>query len=342
MVYIYANAVQYRTCVCAHLLKGLPMVYIVVRLAENRYRWIRPSPGRLEPSPRKRKHRPYVSMNGFGHEDWNFNTRLLIRGHVYGYCYYQPREAQRTNRFTIAFTIYFESQWYLVGLYRDCEYVPAPPVSQRVITQKMHDLRQLGDSLAGRLRRLGDRELRERLEKDAQWAAWKVLPKNVVCTMQPIAIPESVFASKSYRMGPREINKGTLDALYALATRHVYEEDSGRETVFPEGREVERQHNERERHPAVIRLAKERFKYKHGRLFCQICAFDFCKEYGSIGYDYIEAHHTAPLADSRGAQKTRIADIAMVCANCHRMLHRRRPWLTMDQLRRLITAHKKG
>ncbi len=35
-------------------------------------------------------------------------------------------------------------------------------------------------------------------------------------------------------------------------------------------------------------------------------------------------------------EETKPEDITMVCANCHRMLHRKRPWLTIDELTKLI------
>jgi putative restriction endonuclease len=33
---------------------------------------------------------------------------------------------------------------------------------------------------------------------------------------------------------------------------------------------------------------------------------------------------------------TKVDDLALVCANCHRMLHRRRPWLNPADLRNLL------
>jgi predicted HNH restriction endonuclease len=33
---------------------------------------------------------------------------------------------------------------------------------------------------------------------------------------------------------------------------------------------------------------------------------------------------------------TLVEDIALVCSNCHRMLHRKRHWLSINQLRQLI------
>ncbi|MBA1245968.1 HNH endonuclease [Pseudomonas luteola] len=106
---------------------------------------------------------------------------------------------------------------------------------------------------------------------------------------------------------------------------------------FPEGKIVERRHLARERNSALISQAKEHFKRKNKRLFCEACNFDFEKAYGQRGFNFIEAHHTIPVSEMLPAQKTKISDIAMVCSNCHRILHRSRPWLTIAQLKNLIS-----
>lgn len=105
---------------------------------------------------------------------------------------------------------------------------------------------------------------------------------------------------------------------------------------FPEGKIVERRHIARERNSALIAQAKEQFKRENKRLFCEACNFDFEKVYGQRGLNYIEAHHTIPVSEMLPSQKTKISDIAMVCSNCHRILHRSRPWLTIAQLKKLI------
>jgi putative restriction endonuclease len=106
---------------------------------------------------------------------------------------------------------------------------------------------------------------------------------------------------------------------------------------FPEGKKKLVQHLVRERNPKVIRLAKKIFKAKNnGKLFCEVCGFDFFEFYGEIGEDYIEGHHTVPISDLTDEHKTKVEDIALVCSNCHRMLHRKRPWLTKDQLKELL------
>jgi putative restriction endonuclease len=113
----------------------------------------------------------------------------------------------------------------------------------------------------------------------------------------------------------------------------VTEDDAG----FVEGKRKLIQHVVRERNPKVIRLAKEKFQSEHdGQLFCEICNFNFVDFYGEIGEDFIEGHHTTPVSELEDGQKTRVEDIAIVCSNCHRMLHKRRPWLTKEQLSTLI------
>lgn len=113
----------------------------------------------------------------------------------------------------------------------------------------------------------------------------------------------------------------------------ITEDDIG----FEEGKKKLKQHIYRERNPKVIRLAKEKFKQENGgRLFCEICEFDFYETYGEIGEDFIEGHHTIPVSELEDGQVTRIEDIAIVCSNCHRMLHRKRPWLSKHQLKSLI------
>lgn len=137
---------------------------------------------------------------------------------------------------------------------------------------------------------------------------------------------------------------GFLDELFSLAEIRLKadglttEEPEVRES-FPEGKRIERLHYSRERNPKVVRLAKAKFKANHGRVFCEACGFDFQKKYGEIGEDYMEAHHTLPLSDIKEEQiETRIEDIVLLCCNCHKMVHRRRPWLSVEKIKSLLIA----
>jgi len=103
---------------------------------------------------------------------------------------------------------------------------------------------------------------------------------------------------------------------------------------FPEGKLKERLHKYRERNTALTKLVKQEAFSKHGKLECECCEFDFAKTYGVLGNEYIEAHHIIPVSDLHpNGDKTKKEEIALVCANCHRMLHKTRPWLTIEELR---------
>jgi len=62
----------------------------------------------------------------------------------------------------------------------------------------------------------------------------------------------------------------------------------------------------------------------HG-LKCSACGFDFEKTYGELGKDFIEVHHVKPLHSLEEEVKINPqSDLACVCSNCHRMIHRQR------------------
>lgn len=63
-----------------------------------------------------------------------------------------------------------------------------------------------------------------------------------------------------------------------------------------------------------------------GRLRCEVpgCGFDFFEVYGDLGRDFAHVHHIKPLSDRDGPEMTKLSDLAIVCANCHSMIHRGR------------------
>jgi len=105
---------------------------------------------------------------------------------------------------------------------------------------------------------------------------------------------------------------------------------------FPEGKRVERLHKSRERSSCLIRSAKNEFIKKYNKLYCQICEFSFEDKYGEIGKSFIEAHHIKPLSELEDETDSTINDIILVCSNCHRMLHRKRPWLSVENIKHLV------
>lgn len=74
---------------------------------------------------------------------------------------------------------------------------------------------------------------------------------------------------------------------------------------------------------------------------CQICSFNFGQKYGDRGQGYAEVHHCDPLSERSEKEwttplKTKLQDVSVLCANCHRMIHRSRPAWSLDQLRQSL------
>lgn len=107
---------------------------------------------------------------------------------------------------------------------------------------------------------------------------------------------------------------------------------------YREGKKRLYSHLVRERDRRVIRVAIKKAKERYGKVFCEVCGFDFFQMYGEYGIDFIECHHKIPLAerDDLGSI-TKIEDIALLCANCHRMIHRKRNHvLRVEELKQII------
>lgn len=313
------------------------MIYLVQRLILNAYAWTKPSPGRLGPAGEG----DYVKENGFGHEDWNFNYDLAVHDNIYGYAYYEPVAQKKSETFQFAFVIYQSGIWSLSGFYLDATFVPdGAPLIKRIIEQKCRHLLELKslNSLGKGWARLTNAQIIQRLKKESMWVRWKVKTESAIRVPQPIRIPSNIYNSKNYRIArPQIITEATFKSLRELSNRTFLPPDDD-EVAFPEGREMFLKHRARERNPAVVRLAKARFLQKHGKLFCEACDFDFEQVYGQLGRGMIEAHHTIPVSELSSDSETKVSDIALICANCHRIVHRKRPWLTMDKLRLILVA----
>ncbi len=70
---------------------------------------------------------------------------------------------------------------------------------------------------------------------------------------------------------------------------------------------------------------------------CSVCDFDFEKKYGDLGKGFIHVHHLVPVSDiGLTYQVDPIYDLRPVCPNCHSMLHKTNPPLTIEELKKII------
>jgi 5-methylcytosine-specific restriction enzyme A len=120
-----------------------------------------------------------------------------------------------------------------------------------------------------------------------------------------------------------------------IKTYESYQEEA-EEEEFAEGRVVTEAHKRRERNPKLRKKLIEQRKCS-GPLDCELCG---CKAQASeFGESIFEAHHMQPIA--AGIERiTRLKDMALLCANCHRMIHRaiakKKCWLDLKEAKKLI------
>ena len=103
-----------------------------------------------------------------------------------------------------------------------------------------------------------------------------------------------------------------------------------------EGRVLTRLHRMRERSRKLIEAKKKAVLKQRGRLSCEACGFDFSQKYGPAGDGLIDVHHITPVHTLSQGDITRLEDLALLCANCHRVVHSSRRWLTVKQVMGLI------
>jgi 5-methylcytosine-specific restriction enzyme A len=117
-----------------------------------------------------------------------------------------------------------------------------------------------------------------------------------------------------------------------------WDEEDPDEADAPEGKLLTRRHRQRERSSKLVKQKKDQARKRYGKLACEACDFDFSEHYGERGDGFIECHHTVPVMDLAPGSRTRLADLVLLCSNCHRIVHRRAPWLTMSQLVPMVSS----
>jgi predicted HNH restriction endonuclease len=99
-----------------------------------------------------------------------------------------------------------------------------------------------------------------------------------------------------------------------------------------------------------IREKEARFRVRNHKLIqikkagsdycCEVCGFNFAKIYGETGRKFIIAHHIEPLGLRHRPSMTGLEDLALICSNCHAMLHTGHPSISLNELRSLASVRK--
>lgn len=115
----------------------------------------------------------------------------------------------------------------------------------------------------------------------------------------------------------------------------------GEEETVLEGMPVEKRLLIKQRSQKLRETARAYYAGKMGGLRCTVCGFCFADHYPELGDGYIELHHEKPLyqyeeEDFEQFLPKAIENLKPLCANCHRMIHRRKEPLTVAELTALL------
>jgi hypothetical protein len=133
---------------------------------------------------------------------------------------------------------------------------------------------------------------------------------------EPPVVPRS-FHTNDARAGVQQFGFQVFDAAEARSYR--------------EGARRQKEISFFSRNPGLVRKAIGQYGTA-----CMCCGFDFGHTYGDHGRGYIECHHLRPLSMNE-ERDTPLKEVAVLCANCHRMIHRHRDRpLTIRKLKEIV------
>lgn len=72
---------------------------------------------------------------------------------------------------------------------------------------------------------------------------------------------------------------------------------------------------------------------------CTVCTFSFGETFGPLGEGFTHVHHLRPISTAKEQHVVDpVADMRPVCPNCHAMLHRTQPPISIEALRHHLTT----
>ena len=272
------------------------------------------------------------NKNETGHEVCNFSA---IRGNVYGYV--QPtgkqiqierlgaeKEDEYISGITVVWTAGPETGGTaVVGWYKDAKvYREHQALLSRTKLQKENSLNHYRVKA---------------LVSDAT-----LLPPEERTLLIPRAVKGGIGQSNVWYADSQESKKHVARVLRFIDKGYLDKlPDIDRYLSGKEGNPRLVTHLKKERDPALVKAKKKEVLKKTGKLCCEVCTFDFEDKYGEIGKGFCEVHHLKPLSKTDGKVETELKDLAIVCSNCHRIIHTQCQMLTIGQLRQAINTPNK-
>jgi hypothetical protein len=172
-------------------------------------------------------------------------------------------------------------------------------------------------------KRIGQQEFLEKYAKGFRAKKYYIIYDYELCDMKAVWASAHTPPIDTQMFGPPVALMALPKLGFACVNTKLAEQ-------FTEGKKRFRETTSFVRNPNLAKAAKA----THG-LRCMVCNFDFEETYGSLGKDFIECHHLDPMALDQ-ERHTTANDIAVVCSNCHRMIHRGGKLRTISEMKEIV------
>jgi 5-methylcytosine-specific restriction enzyme A len=117
-------------------------------------------------------------------------------------------------------------------------------------------------------------------------------------------------------------------SLLPIETEQISQNNRG----MPEGALIRVLVNKYERNPVNREIC-----ISMNGCYCQVCGFNFEEEYGMWGSGFIHVHHITPVSKlGKDYIINPLEDLVPICPNCHAIIHKTDPPLTVNQLKNII------
>ena len=159
------------------------------------------------------------------------------------------------------------------------------------------------------------------------WKGENVVQLTENMLRQPVTGLDVLVATgfKPPRSG-KVVDDGVASAVWRAARgKPLSQTDRAVEGIMTESRSRSRN--------AGLRLAA----IQRAKGVCEGCGVNFGQKHGGLGSRCLVVHHTKQLKDTDQPRETKLSELAVVCANCHMMIHvNRDKALTVSQLKKRI------
>ena len=139
------------------------------------------------------------------------------------------------------------------------------------------------------------------------------------------------------------LGKGSLKGILKIYSKHLKIHANFTTSLYPDEVEDNKSLTEGVKKQVTVNAYERNIEARNKCLEiygyeCSVCFMSFKEKYGELGKNFIHVHHIKPLADI--GEKYVVDpenDLRPVCPNCHSMLHRKNPPLSVNELKTIIT-----